>query len=324
LLALALGVLFFSCVGMRASRNAIIRVPRNATNQMVEDSVEKYLGADFASDFRRAMNIVGEGEHPRHGAWQIDKGMTAITAARRLAKGGQTGIRLTILNERTPEDIADKVASRLDISKEDMLAAMRDSRLLDELGTDSCNVVGYFMADTYEFYWSATPEEVIRKLKSNYDRFWTSSRIADAEALHLRPGEVMVVASIADEETARNQEKGMIGLLYINRLDRGMKLQADPTVKYALGDFSIRRITHDMLTTPSPYNTYMHEGLPPGPIRVTSAATVDAILSSRPHDYIYMCASEDFSGLHKFATDYETHLQNARRYQEALDRKGIK
>ncbi len=329
-IAIAVVVLGFAAmviiplINLRAPHTAIIRVPKGATEQMVEDSAAKYLGADYAKRLRQALPIATGGEALRHGAWKIDQGMTAIAAAHRIAKGAQAGIRVTFLNERTPEQVAAKIAAKLDIPKDSMLRAMTDPTLLSNLRTDADHVIGYFLADTYEFYWTATPEEVIKKMHDHYNRFWTPERLDRVESMHMLPRELVVLASIVDEETNQTSEKGTIGRLYLNRLQKGMKLQADPTVKYAVGDFSIRRITGDMLRNPSPYNTYMHEGLPPGPIRITSAATIDAILSARPHGYLYMCASEDFSGHHNFAVDYDTHLANARRYQQALDQRGIK
>ena len=134
----------------------------------------------------------------------------------------------------------------------------------------------------------------------------------------------MIICSIVDEESNAKSEKGTIGRLYINRLKKGMKLQADPTVRFALNDFTIRRVTRNHLTVDSPYNTYQVEGLPPGPIRTTSVETIDAVLNSQPNDYLYMCAKEDFSGTHNFAADYATHQENARRYQNALNERGIK
>ncbi|MDE5675491.1 MAG: endolytic transglycosylase MltG, partial [Muribaculaceae bacterium] len=149
-------------------------------------------------------------------------------------------------------------------------------------------------------------------------------RIQKAKDLGLTPAQLMTIASIVDEETNKLDEKDEIGRLYINRYLKGMKLQADPTVKYAVGDFSLRRILNTHLKTSSPYNTYLNTGLPPGPIRTTSVATIDQILNSKPSDAIYMCAKEDFSGYHNFAATYKEHLANAKRYQAALNRRGIK
>jgi UPF0755 protein len=157
-----------------------------------------------------------------------------------------------------------------------------------------------------------------------YNDFWTSERKAKAEKLGLTPDQVEIIASITEEETSKADERGKVGRLYINRFKSGMRLQADPTVKYALGDFSIKRLTHDMLQVQSEWNTYRVNGLPPGPIRLPEKSTIDAILNSTPHNYTYMCAKEDFSGYHNFTTSYDEHLANAHRYQDALNARNIK
>ena len=176
------------------------------------------------------------------------------------------------------------------------------------------------------------------RLKKEHDRFWNNNRTAKAQALGLTPEEVCTVASIIDEETANNAEKPMIAGMYLNRLKKGMPLQADPTIKFALKNFALKRIYHDMLKFDSPYNTYKNVGLPPGPIKIASVAGIDAVLNRVDHDYLYMCAKEDFSGTHNFAKTYQEdfsgthnfaktyqeHLRNAAKYSKALNERGIK
>jgi UPF0755 protein len=161
-------------------------------------------------------------------------------------------------------------------------------------------------------------------MKKEHDKFWDKSRQAKATALGLNPNEVCTLASIIDEETSNNPEKPMIARMYLNRLKKGMPLQADPTVKFALKDFALKRIYHNMLNTDSPYNTYKNTGLPPGPIKVASVAGIDAVLNAPSHNYLYMCAKEDFSGTHNFASSYSEHLRNAAKYSKALNERGIK
>lgn len=307
-----------------AQHTAIIKVPANATPEQVEDSVAKYLGKDYAHDLRQAMEITGGGEPLRYGAFKIEEGQTPMQGAHTITDGGQVGIRVTIQNERDKMTLAKKFAAKLDMPTDSLLGILNDEAFLNKCETDPDHVMILFLANTYEFFWNATPREVVQKMRRVYDTFWPPQRLERAEELHLSPREVAILASIVDEETNKEAEKGIIGRLYINRLQKGMKLQADPTVRYAIGDFSIKRVTNEMTRFDSPFNTYMYEGLPPGPIRTTSAATMDAILSSRPHNYLYMCAKEDFSGFHNFAETYEEHLQNARRYQAALDKANIK
>ena len=211
---------------------------------------------------------------------------------------------------------------------------MVDSAAIAQVLTDSiyCNKLGYdvypipamFVPNTYEVYWNISVDKLMERMKTEHDAFWNKSRRQKADALGLTPEEVCTVASIIDEETANTEEKPMIAGMYLNRLKEGMPLQADPTVKFAIGDFSLRRIYKNMLTTNSPYNTYKNEGLPPGPIKIASVKGIDAVLNRVPHDYLYMCAKEDFSGTHNFARTYSEHLANAARYAKALNERGIK
>ena len=205
-----------------------------------------------------------------------------------------------------------------------MLSILEDSAVCASYGKTTETITNILFPDTYEVYWNSTPKGLLNKLNGYYTQFWTAERTSKANKLGLSPDEVQILASIVEEETAKVDEYGKVARLYLNRLERNMPLQADPTVKYAIGDFSIRRITHAMLKTVSPYNTYQNIGLPPGPIRIVTKRTVDAVLNAPQHDYLYMCAREDFSGYHNFTASYTRHLANARRYQMELNRRGIK
>ena len=160
-------------------------------------------------------------------------------------------------------------------------------------------------------------------MKREYDKCWNEEQVKKAENLGLTPTQVSTIASIAEEETNNVKERGVVGRLYMNRVQKNMPLQADPTVKFALQDFSLRRIKNEHLKVNSPYNTYKNPGLPPGPIKIPSKTTIDSILDSEPHDFIYMCAKEDFSGLHNFAVTYKEHMQNAAKYRNALNKRKI-
>lgn len=307
-----------------AGKDIIIKIPKNATLETVEDSLEKYFGESFATDVSRLISLEGTDLSKRYGAYKITSSMSAVRAARTLTHGAQTGIKITIMHARTLQELSEKIAAKTDASAQEIYDAITDKDFMDKKGVDRHTVMMLFMEDTYEVYWSATAAQIVDKITSYYPKFWNESRQKKSDALGLSPSQVMIIASITDEESNKSDEKGKIGRLYINRLQKGMKLQADPTVKYAVGDFSIRRITGVHLKTDSPYNTYQVNGLPPGPIRTTSKRTVDTILDSQPSNHIYMCAKEDFSGYHNFASTYDEHLQNARRYQNALDKRGIK
>lgn len=172
-------------------------------------------------------------------------------------------------------------------------------------------------------YWNSTPEEVIEKMHKEYNKFWDNNRLLHAENLRLSPRAICIIASITDEETNDKTEKGRIGRLYINRLDEDMRLQADPTVRYALKDFTIKRISREDTRTPSPYNTYLVKGLPPGPIRTPDPETIDAILYSSSSDDLFMCADTSFNGRHYFSATYDKHQKYADAYQQALNRRNI-
>ena len=180
-----------------------------------------------------------------------------------------------------------------------------------------------FIPNTYEFFWNTSAEKFIVRMHKEYERFWNDARKAKAGKLNLSPAEVVTLASIVEEETVKSSEKSRIAGVYLNRLRKGIMLQADPTVKFAVGDFSIRRILNKHLLVNSPYNTYRFVGLPPGPINYPSSSTVDAVLNAEKHSYLYFCAREDFSGYHNFSSTLKQHNKNATAYRQALSRQGI-
>lgn len=319
--------LFLFCLPLltkKAAHDALIKIPRNATEEMVRDSISKYLDDDYAGKVMTVSRLRGSVIAGRHGAYLIRQGMSPLQAEHRLSHGAQQPLTVTINQFRTLETLAQRVAAKLDFTAGELMDKVKNDSILIRYGLTKEQALSLFIEDSYDFYWNASPETFINKIGANYNRIWNEERVKKASDLGLTPAEIMTIASIVDEETSKTDEKDKIGRLYINRYLKGMKLQADPTVKYAVGDFSIRRILKTHLKTESPYNTYLNSGLPPGPIRTTSVATIDRILNSEPSDAIYMCAKEDFSGYHNFAATYKEHLENAKRYQTALDKRGIK
>ena len=235
----------------------------------------------------------------------------------------QTPVQLTIPMVRTMDKMAAYIGEKMMIDSATVMNALKDDVRCKELGYDTLTIAALFIPNTYEIYWNVSLEKFLERMKKENDSFWNEERIQKAAQLKLTPTEVVTLASIIDEETANDAEKPMIAGMYYNRLQQEMPLQADPTIKYAIGDFSLKRIYHNMLTINSPYNTYKNTGLPPGPIRVPSIAGIDAVLNMVHHVYLYMCAKEDFSGTHRFAKTYQEHLQNAERYSKALNERGI-
>lgn len=320
-----IGVLFcLWLVGLEGNRHGDVwvRIPADATTEAVSDSLSRSLGGSFAKRVYILWKAQGGNPAGSHGAYLVSNGETALKAAHRIARGRQTPVTLTFNNVRTMKQLSEKIAGTIEITPRQFLEGCE--QVLHEKGFTREEYPAVFLPDTYEFYWTATAPQVVTRIWEHYNDFWNKEREDKAARLGLSPVQVATIASIAEEESAKQDERGKIGRLYINRFKKGMRLQADPTVKFAIGDFTIRRITNVMLSTESPYNTYRVNGLPPGPIRLPSGSTIDGILDSQEHDYLYMCAREDFSGYHNFSRDYAGHMNNARRYRAELDRRNIK
>ncbi|MDE6497647.1 MAG: endolytic transglycosylase MltG [Muribaculaceae bacterium] len=300
-----------------------INIPENTTPQQTDSIIRGALPGQFGSKVARLWNWSVEDPASAHGSYLIEPGQKAWRVAQNIRRGRQTPVTVTFNNVRTLRQLAEKIADQLELTS-DQFSAACDTLLPARGYAGQEEFPAAFLPDSYEFYWTATPASVVKRLADSRDKFWNDTRRAKAAALGLRPVEVATIASIVEEETANKEERPMIARLYLNRVAKGMKLQADPTVKFATGDFTLRRITGAHLRTPSPYNTYLHQGLPPGPIRIVDRSTLQAVLDAPRHNYLYMCAKEDFSGTHNFATDYQTHMANARRYQAALNKRGIK
>lgn len=293
-------------------------VSENGLRQMLVDS----LGEEYGATLYRIWSWRSGDITKAAGSYVISTGDRAWSVANRLKAGAQTPIKVTFNNIRSIEELASRLSPRFIFDPEDFMAAC-DS-ILPSRGYGREQYAAAFVPDTYEMYVTDDAAKVVGRLADERDRFWTDSRRAKAMKLGLTPVEVATLASIVEEESAKNDERPIIARLYLNRLDKRMKLQADPTVKFAVGDFTLRRILESHLATDSPYNTYKNQGLPPGPIRIAEKSTIDAVLDAPQHNYLYMCAREDFSGYHNFTDNYDAHLANARRYQAALDRHGIK
>lgn len=323
LAVIAGAVLITPMIFVGAKRDAVIRIPKNATDTNVHDSLTKYLGKSYADHVMRLLKVRQHDFSKRHGAYLIEKGKSPLRTQHLLNRGAQHPVRITVNGFRSLPLMMNRIADKTDNTPEELMRAATDPKILSEYGLTPEQALALFIDDTYEVYWSSTPEEIVRKIGANYKKTWSKRHVDKASNLGLTPAQVMILCSIVDEETLTRAEKGKIGRLYINRLNKGMRLQADPTVRFALNDFTIKRVRKGHLQTDSPYNTYRHAGLPPGPIRTTSVETIDLVLDSEPSDDLYMCAREDFSGSHNFAATYEEHLANSRKYQHSLDTLGI-
>ncbi len=270
-------------------------------------------------------------DHIRTGRYAIKPGDGAFTVFRHIKNGLQTPVNLTIPSVRTLNQLAGEVSKRLMMDSTALYRALTDEATCEKYGYDTTTIACLFIPNTYDVYWNTTVDNFLEKMKKENEKFWNFERTKKAKSINLTPIEVTTLASIIDEETANNAEKPMVAGMYYNRLmlrdqeyPQGMPLQADPTIKFAWKRFDLKRIYHNLLNIDSPYNTYKNVGLPPGPIRIPSIAGIDAVLDHVHHDYLYMCAKEDFSGTHNFATTYEEHLANAAKYSKALNERGIK
>lgn len=303
-------------------RGEKVRLYVDASNGEValRDSLVARLGEEYGAKVFRIWSKMSDEASLQSGSYVVEPGEKAWRLARRIKNCRQNPLNVTFNNLRTIDGLAQRLDRQL-LADSISIACAIDS-LMSAAGVDKANYAAHFLPDTYEFYWTEAPDKVVSKIAAHYDAFWTGERRKKAEALHLTPEQVSTLASIVEEETNKADERPVVARLYLNRLARGMKLQADPTVKFAVGDFSLKRILNKHLEVRSPYNTYMYPGLPPGPIRIPLAATLDAVLDAPHNDYIYMCAKEDFSGYHNFASDYAAHQANAKKYRDALDRNG--
>ena len=288
-------------------------------NQLKDSASCKSLAS-----FKQLAYLIGYPDKMKTGRYAIEPGTGNLRLLKNLIGGLQSPIRITFNNIRLRTDLAQRLDDQLMVTKDELLTRFADSTYCAELGFTTETIQCMFIPNTYELYWDITPDNFMKRMQKEYKAFWTADRLAKAAKIGITPVQVSVLASIVEEETAKADEMGMVAGLYLNRLQINMPLQADPTVKYAVGDVTLKRIMFEHLQVESPYNTYKHTGLPPGPIRVPSIKGINAVLNHDQHNYIYMCAKEDFSGRHNFASTLAEHAKNANRYRAELNRRQIK
>ena len=308
----------------KSAKTEYVYIDSDDTQDSVFSKIHPIANAIPMSGFSTLARHSGYADHIRTGRYAIHSGEGALMVFRHLKNGQQTPVSLTIPEVRTIDRLAGSLARKLMLDSADVAIHLSDSAYCARWGYDTATVAALFVPNTYDIYWNVGLDRLMERMEKENQKFWNDERRGKAEAMGMTPVEVATMASIIDEETANNAEKPMIAGMYYNRLKAGMPLQADPTIKFALKDFALRRIYHKLLYIDSPYNTYRYEGLPPGPIKIASIAGIDAVLNHVEHDYLYMCAKEDFSGTHNFARTYQEHLQNAARYTKALNERGIK
>lgn len=299
----------------------VLEVYQNPDSDLVMNEIVEKAGVKNLKSLQRAFRDKKVSEYIQPGRYVIKPEFSSVYVARMLNNCWQTPANLVLSGTmRTKEAIARKIDSQMMIDGQSVLDALSDNGLLSKYGFNSQNVFSLFIPDTYEMYWTAGVDEILQRMKTEYDAFWTEENVRKADKLGLTKEQVSILASIVSGETNYEPEMPSVAGVYLNRLRIGMKLQADPTVAYCF-NYEPNRILNRHLEVDSPYNTYKYEGLPPGPICVPSKACLNAVLNPDRHGYLYFCANADMSGTHKFAVSYSEHLRNARDFQTALNRR---
>lgn len=303
--------------------DSYLYIPSGATFDTVLDSLKKKQALGDVISFAFVSRLVGYRDDVRPGKYVLKKNSSNLHLIKRLKRGAQDPVNLTFNNIRTREDLAFKISEKMEFDSSEFMQLLNNDTLIAKLGFNRNTITAMFIPNTYQVYWTTPAKEFIQRMKNEYDRFWTTERRNKAKAMGLTPVQVSTVASIVEAETNQDKEKSRIAGVYMNRYNTNMLLQADPTVKFATGDFSIKRVTQVHTAIESPYNTYKYTGLPPGPINLPSIISIDAVLNYEKHKYLYFCASADAPGYHDFAENFKDHVKNAVRYREHLNKLNI-
>ncbi len=290
-------------------------------NELI-NSLERDTIINDILSFSVLSKIMEYQENIKEGAYKVKTNMSNYDMITMLRSGNQTPINITFSYARKIDDLAEKVTKKLKMSDDDLLSYLYDN-IKEYNDFNKLDIISIFLPDTYEVYWNISPKKLTEKMYSEYKKFWNKERLEKLDKINLEQKEVIVLASIVASESRMLDEADRIAGLYMNRLNNNMRLQADPTLVFAANDYTIRRVLNKHKRIKSPYNTYIHKGLPPGPIRLASKDYIDAVLNYEKHDYIFMCAKEDFSGYHAFATNLTDHNRNAKKFQMALDLRKI-
>lgn len=301
------------------AEEGFIKIYRNMDYEQVSTAIDTSGILANKATFHIAARTMGLERYFEPGLYKFKKGMNNKAIIRTIANGWQTPTDITITGYiRSKEKLAQVLSSKLEADSTLFMQVLSDTILMHSFGFTEASYPGMIIPNTYEMWWTVTPVEFLERMKKEYDRFWNEERCAKADSIGLTKEQVSTLASIVIEETKYEPEMATIAGVYMNRLKKGMRLQADPTVLFAIGDRSIRRVLRTHLNVDSPYNTYKYTGLPPGPITIPPISALDAVLNYEDHDYIYFCAKDTFDGQHSFAKDYKEHMRNARAYHRAF------
>jgi UPF0755 protein len=261
--------------------------------------------------------------HVKPGRYMIKNRMSNNDLVNMLRSGKQVPVMVTFNNINTIDELSSRISEQLELKSEDLIAVLTEDSVVESYGFSKYTIPAMFIPNSYEFYWNTSVDGFLKRMEKEYDQFWTRGRLSKAKKLGMTPEEVITLASIVNKEVMFDDEKRRVAGLYLNRIEKGIRLQADPTLIFAMDDFSIRRVLNKHKKLDSPYNTYKNYGLPPGPICIPDIISIDAVLNYEKHDYIYMCAKPDFSGYHNFAKTLKAHNRNAEAYRKELNKRRI-
>jgi len=297
-----------------------IVIPRGATFKDVQRILHEGRYVQDLVSFSFLAKLMDYDENVKPGRYLLRNDRNNLETIRLLRAGIQEPVNITFNNVRLVRDLAEKITRNINMKPQEFEAALIGFAMNNPHGFNKDNVLCMFIPNTYQVYFNVSPDELIERMYREYEKFWNEERRQKAEAIGLTPIEVSVLASIVQAESVQPDEAPVIAGLYLNRLKNDMLLQADPTLVFAVGDFSLKRVLNEHKEVDSPYNTYKYRGLPPGPVNMPEIRSIDAVLNYTKSNYLYMCAKEDFSGRHNFTHSYRQHLVNAQRYQRALSR----
>ncbi len=326
LILLVVFVKFFTSITSFDDAEVFVQIPTDSKYEDVEKIISPYVSN--MSDFKIMATFRSYTSHVKSGRFLLTKGMSAFQLVGSMRRN--VPVQLAFNNQERLEDLCERLCRQIEPDTTKLLSTFRDSVFLKKNGFTKDNVFAMFLPNTYEVYWNISAEKFREKMLKEYNRFWTKDRIAKANALNLTPGQVVTLASIVHKETVKKNERPTVAGVYLNRLQQGMPLQADPTVIYALklrdNNFKqiIKRVLYADLFIHSPYNTYQNIGLPPGPIAMPDVDAIDAVLNPDKHDYLYFCASVEKFGYHAFATNLAQHEVNRKKYVAWINAQGTK
>lgn len=298
-------------------------IPTGSTFENVIDGLEEKGIIDNLKSFRWVASKKGYEGNVKPGRYKIRNGASNNELVNMLRSGNQDPVMVVFNNIRTLDQLAGKVSRYMEGDSVDFSTYFSGSELAKKYGFEPATFTSMFIPNTYEFFWTTSPEVFTERMIEEYEKFWDGERDRRANRMEMTRTEVITLASIVDEETLYDDENSRVAGVYMNRIKKGIPLQADPTLKFALGDFTVKRIVNDDKKIDSPYNTYKYKGLPPGPISIPSVSAIDGVLHFEKHNYIFFCAKADFTGYHAFARTLSQHNKNAWEYQKALNQKRI-